>query len=195
VFGSRKGHFGFYLKCPGVNVWGAPLVGVRESNGTLCFYIHAILSVLQLMFEVSLWLVLGSRQGHFGFYLKCPGVNVWGVPLVGVRESAGTFWFYIHAIVSVLRLMFEVSLWLVFGSRKGHFGFYIKCPGVNVWGVPSVGVRESKGTLVRAICALNCPINHVDGFHQRLRMLCVLLFVMGIPSRCMVRSICLRFNI
>jgi hypothetical protein len=73
------------------------------------------------MFEVSLWLVFGSRKGHFGFYLKCPGVNVWGVPSVGVRESKGTLWFYIHAILSVLQLMFEVCLWLVFGSRKGQY--------------------------------------------------------------------------
>ena len=90
VFGSRKGHFGFYLKCPGVNVWGVPVVGVRESKGTLCFYMHAISSVLQLMFEVSLWLVLGSRKGH---------------------------------ILNVLALMFGVSLSLAFGSRQGHFGF------------------------------------------------------------------------
>jgi hypothetical protein len=142
VFGNRKGHFGFYLKCPDVNVWGVPSVGVRESRGTLWFDIHAILSVLQLMFKVSIWLVFGSRKGHFGFYLKCPGVNVWGVPVVGVRESKGTLCFYMHAILSVLQLMFEVSLWLVLGSRKGHFGFYLKCPGVNVWGVPFVGVRE-----------------------------------------------------
>jgi hypothetical protein len=123
AFGSRKGHFGFYI--------------------------HAILSVHQLMFEVSLWLVFGSRKGHFGFYFKCPGVNVWGVPSVGVRESRGTLWFYIHAFLSVLQLMFEVSLgwcsgverdtlvfilnvlalmfgvplWLAFGSRTGHFAF------------------------------------------------------------------------
>jgi hypothetical protein len=96
AFGSRKGHFGLYI--------------------------HAILSVQQLMFEVSLWLVFGNRKGHFGFYLKCPDVNVWGVPSVGVRESRGTLWFDIHAILSVLQLMFKVSIWLVFGSRKGHFG-------------------------------------------------------------------------
>ena len=77
--------------------------------------------ILALMFEVSLWLAFGSRKGHFGLY--------------------------IHAILSVLHFMFEVSLCLVFGSRKGHFGCYLKCPGVNVWGVPLVGVRESKWTL------------------------------------------------
>jgi hypothetical protein len=48
-------------------------------------------------------------------------VNVWGVPSVGVWESKGTLWFYIHAILSVLQLMFEVCLWLVFGSRKGQY--------------------------------------------------------------------------
>jgi hypothetical protein len=83
------------------------------------------------MCGVSLWLALGSRNGHFGFY--------------------------IHAVCSVRQLMFEVSLWLVFGSRTGHFGLYLKCPGFNVWGVPLVGVRESKGTLwFLYSCYLKC---------------------------------------
>ena len=109
------------------------MVGARESKGTLWFYIHAICSVRQLMFEVSLWLVFGSRKGHFGFYLKCPGVNRRQPPHICSRMQVGPF----RNLLDMLEVCSSILLHICSGSRpSGHQAGGNQCIYAAQWRSP-----------------------------------------------------------